>query len=137
MRTPGSFIEEKSFSLAWHYRKADSGLGELRAQEIIHNLNHVLSGSGLQLLQGSKVIEIKSMHIHKGRAAEIWIHQREADFILAMGDDVTDEDTFKARPEGAVTIKIGTDPTAAAYYVKNLEAGRAFLKQLIARTDLP
>jgi trehalose 6-phosphate synthase/phosphatase len=137
MRTPGSFIEEKSFSLAWHYRKADSGLGELRAQEIIHNLNHVLSGSGLQLLQGSKVIEIKSMHIHKGRAAEIWIHQREADFILAMGDDVTDEDTFKAMPEGAVTIKIGTDPTAAAYYVKNLEAGRAFLKQLIARTDLP
>ena len=33
-RTPGSFIEEKDFSLVWHYRKVETGLGELRTREL-------------------------------------------------------------------------------------------------------
>ncbi len=40
-RTPGSFIEEKSYSLVWHYRKAQKGLGELRANELMNNLKYL------------------------------------------------------------------------------------------------
>src|SRR5690606_33523328 len=51
-RTPGSFIEEKSYSLVWHYRKVEEGLGELRAQEIINHLRIMVADNGLQLMPG-------------------------------------------------------------------------------------
>ena len=42
-RTPGTFIEDKTYSLAWHYRNAQEGLGELRAQELMNNLKYITS----------------------------------------------------------------------------------------------
>src|SRR5690606_39754710 len=59
-RTPGAFIEEKSFSLVWHFRKTPKALGEHRASELINNLGYLTRDRGLQLLQGNKVIEIKN-----------------------------------------------------------------------------
>src|SRR5262249_49185202 len=38
-RCANSFIEEKEFSLAWHYRNADPGLAELRSIELYNELN--------------------------------------------------------------------------------------------------
>ena len=49
-RTPGTFIEEKTYSLVWHYRNAQKGLGELRATELMNNLKYLASDKGLQLL---------------------------------------------------------------------------------------
>lgn len=130
MRTPGSFIEEKDYSLAWHYRKADKDLGDLRAKEMSSNLRYAAANMGLQLMEGNKVIEIKSANINKGNAAKEWLKKFPADFILAIGDDYTDEDTFKAMPEDAVTIKVGPGISSATYYLKNPEEVRNFLRQL-------
>jgi trehalose 6-phosphate synthase/phosphatase len=135
-RTPGSFIEEKDYSLAWHYRKADKGLGELRAKEIVGNLKYATANLGLQILEGNKVIEIKSANINKGSAAKEWLKNYPASFVLAIGDDHTDEDTFKAMPEDATTIKVGTGISSATYFLKNPEDVRIFLRKLIhANTD--
>ncbi|WP_118952029.1 bifunctional alpha,alpha-trehalose-phosphate synthase (UDP-forming)/trehalose-phosphatase [Taibaiella helva] len=131
MRTPGSFIEEKDYSLAWHYRKVDKGLGELRAKEMTGNLKYAAANLGLQLQEGNKVIEIKSAAINKGNAAREWLKRYPASFILAIGDDHTDEDTFKAMPEGAITIKVGSGISAATYFLKNPEEVRNFLRKLI------
>jgi trehalose 6-phosphate synthase/phosphatase len=135
MRTPGSFIEEKDYSLAWHYRKVDKGLAELRAKEMMSNLKYTAADRGLQLLEGNKVIEIKSASINKGNAAREWLKNYPSSFILAIGDDYTDEDTFKAMPEEAITIKVGPGISAATYFLKNPEEVRNFLTRLIRRTS--
>jgi trehalose 6-phosphate synthase/phosphatase len=131
-RTPGSFIEEKSYSLVWHYRKVETGLGELRANELMNTLRYFTSDIGLQILPGDKVIEIKNMEINKGKATLAWLQESEFDFTLAIGDDHTDEDIFKALPQEAVTIKVGSQVSAAKYYLRNHHEVRAFLRTLMA-----
>ena len=135
MRTPGSFVEEKDYSLAWHYRRVDKGWGELRAKEMINNLKYAAANLGLQILEGNKVIEIKSANINKGNAAREWLKQYPASFILTIGDDHTDEDTFKAMPEEAITIKVGAGISSATYYLKNPAEVRLFLKRLIKKGE--
>ncbi len=129
-RTPGSFIEEKSYSLVWHYRKVEEGLGELRAQEIVNHLRIMVADNGLQLMPGNKVIEFKNIEVNKGKAALSWMHDNHPDFILALGDDHTDEDIFKALPEEAYTIKVGGNISAARYYLRNPTEVRSLLKYL-------
>ncbi|MEM7551389.1 MAG: bifunctional alpha,alpha-trehalose-phosphate synthase (UDP-forming)/trehalose-phosphatase [Bacteroidota bacterium] len=113
-RTPGSFIEEKNYSLVWHYRKVETGLDELRTREITSHLKFLSQNRNLQVLEGDKVIEIKSSEVDKGKAATLWLSD-EYDFVFAAGDDWTDEDTFEAMPEDAYTIKVGNKSTAAHY----------------------
>lgn len=126
-RIAGSFIEEKRFSLAWHYRKVEKGLGELRANELISNLRYLTREKGLQLLPGNKVIEIKNAEINKGKAALNYIYRKEFDFILAIGDDHTDEDIFEKLPEMATTIKVSNSFSAAKYYLTDVKQVRDLL----------
>ena len=129
-RTPGSFVEDKSYSLVWHYRKVEAGLGELRVNEIINHLRLIVVDKGLQLMPGNKVLEIKNIEVNKGKAAQNWLYDKKVDFIMALGDDHTDEDIFKALPESAYTIKVGSNISAAKYYLKNPEEVREFLQEL-------
>lgn len=129
-RTPGTFIEEKDFSLVWHFRRADSGLGELRAGELMNYLRYLATDRRLQILPGNKVIEIKNIEINKGKAVLDWLHNQTFDFILGMGDDHTDEDIFKALPQASISIKVGGSNSAASYYLNNFKEVRRFLKNL-------
>ncbi len=133
-RTPGSFVEEKDYSLAWHYRKADKDLGAKRVREFREVLSYLTSNLDLQVLEGHKVVEIKNSGVNKGKAAATWIAEREYDFAITLGDDHTDEDTFKAMPEGAYTIKVGSGGTAARYQVDTVNDVRELLTQLAAAT---
>lgn len=129
-RTPGSFIEEKSYSLVWHYRKVETGLGELRANEILNHLRVIIADKGLQMMRGNKIIEFKNIEVNKGKAAQTWLYGHEPDFILALGDDDTDEDIFKALSPQAYTIKVGSNVSAARYYLKDYHEVRELLKDL-------
>lgn len=115
-RTAGSFIEEKDYSLAWHYRRADAGLGALRARELLSHLSFMTSNTGLQVLEIDKVLEIKPADLHKGTAVARWLHAERPDFILALGDDRTDEDTYAALPPSAYTVRVGRAPRSLARY---------------------
>ena len=129
-RTPGSFIEEKDHSLVWHFRKVETGLGELRSRELTSHLKYLSTGKNLQVLEGDMVVEVKNADVNKGRAAQKWISTFENDFALAIGDDWTDEDTFKAMPENAITVKVGSTSSAAKYNVPTFKEVRTFLKIL-------
>ena len=129
--TPGSLIEEKSHSLVWHYRQSDIELGALRALELRSVLSNLISNQDLEILEGSKVIEVKVSGINKGNAALEYIRNTNYDFILAMGDDWTDEYLFKDLPNESLTIKVGTDRSAAKYYVDNHTAVRELLSSLM------
>ncbi|MDH5826784.1 MULTISPECIES: bifunctional alpha,alpha-trehalose-phosphate synthase (UDP-forming)/trehalose-phosphatase [Sphingobacterium] len=115
--TAGCVIEEKSYSLAWHYRKAQPGLGQLRALELVESLRYLVQQHGLQLLMGDKVIEVKNSELNKGKAAMDIVNSYKPDFIFAIGDDATDEDMFLELPSTAITIKVGNKKSAAQFYV--------------------
>jgi len=129
-RTPGSFIEEKEFSLVWHYRKADPEMGAMNVRQLKDDLLYVAASLNLGVLEGNKVIEIKNAGIDKGLATSRWLSKRNWDFIIAIGDDLTDEDTFAALPEHAYTIKVGLGPSRAKYNLKSVSDVRSLLKEL-------
>ncbi len=132
-RTPGSLIEEKSHSLVWHYRKSDFELGALRALELTTDISNIIMNQELEILEGNKVIEIKVAGINKGKAALEYIQGSKYDFIMAMGDDWTDEYLFKELPKEAITIKVGTDRSQAKYYVNNHTEVRSFLNEILTK----
>jgi len=132
-RLPGSFVEEKEYSLVCHYRKADPELAALRAKELMGTLTALTANTDLQVLQGSKVIEVKGASVNKGRAVMNWISEGDFDFILGVGDDWTDEDLFKALPEDSYSIKVGLGTSNARYYLDSPTNVRQLLKDLLAK----
>ncbi len=116
-RTPGSLIEEKAFSLAWHFRNCDPELGQRRSYELKSTIQHLIANHNLEVLEGDKVLEIKISGVNKGRSAKKMLLGKNYDFIFAIGDDWTDEFMFKELPKNTVTVKVGLKKTIANYYV--------------------
>lgn len=129
-RTPGAFVEEKEFSLVWHYRKANPELVLVRARELEDTLLNLTTHLNLEVLEGSKVVEIKNAGINKGKAALRWIAKKNWDFILAIGDDRTDEDIFAVLPESAYSIKVGLSASQAKFNIKSWIDVRSLLDEL-------
>jgi len=130
-RLPGSFIEEKEFSLVWHYRRADPEHASLRAHELIDQLTNFTANIDIQILRGSKVVEIRNAGINKANAAMALLSRQSYDFILALGDDWTDEDLFKSLPPNAYTIKVGNLQSYARFNLSDYRESRNLLGKLL------
>ncbi len=129
-RTPGSFVEEKEYTIAWHYRNVDEELGFIRSRELLDNLYHLVRNTHLNVLDGHKVIEVRAAGIDKGIATGKLMERFPSDFIFAMGDDKTDEDIFHVLKGRAVTVKVGSDLSAAEYNVRNQREAFLLLDEL-------
>ena len=136
-RTPGALVEEKDFSLVWHYRKADPELSSVRVAELKDTLYFLTANLKLDVAEGNKIVEVKNAGINKGHAAMKWISKKKWDFILAVGDDVTDEDLFRELPDFAYSIKVGLAPSRAKFRFKSQRDVRSLLKSLRDAKHLP
>ena len=114
-RIAGTFVEEKDYSVCWHYRNADQSSAAVIVKELTDDLVNLTANSDLHVMQGNKVIEVKISGISKGIAALQFLAKKRYNFILAAGDDLTDEDLFKALPKISHTIKIGLERSHAKY----------------------
>jgi trehalose 6-phosphate synthase/phosphatase len=130
-RLPGSFIEEKEFSLAWHYRGADPELASIRTRELLDYLLSYTANIDIQVLQGNRVIEIRNYGVNKGTAGLNWISKNKYDFIMAIGDDWTDEDLFKILPDSSYSIKVGLSYSHSKFYLQNHTKVIELLNQLL------
>ncbi|GAB4162544.1 MAG: bifunctional alpha,alpha-trehalose-phosphate synthase (UDP-forming)/trehalose-phosphatase [Winogradskyella sp.] len=130
-RTPGTFIETKNYSLAWHYRTADPELAKIRTMELNTVLTSLVANNDLSILQGNKVIEIKSSNVNKGRVVSRLLTEENYDFVTIIGDDWTDEYMFEEAPDWAYTIKVGFTKTKARFQIKDPEYVRELLEKLI------
>lgn len=130
-RTPGSFVEEKGFSLVWHHRRCNPTLGEVRARELVKELLQLTTNLNLQVLEGSRVVEVKNAGVNKGHAASRWIASGKWDFILAAGDDLTDEDVFRVLPATAWSIKVGFGASGARFCLGSPTQVRSLLKEMM------
>jgi len=129
-KTPRSSLEVKETALVWHYRKVDAWLASMRVQQLIGALITPCTREHLQIMRGNKIIEIKHPDFTKGSEVNRLLNGRSYDFILAMGDDVTDEDMFLSLPESAYSIKIGTFSEYARYNLLSQTETLSFLRRL-------
>ena len=129
-RTPGTFIEEKHNSLVWHYRKTDPELAAGRVVEIKTVLSSLISDE-VTILDMDKALEVVDRQVNKGSAVFEIKNQGDYDFILCIGDDVTDENMFVSLPDHAYTVKVGRKPTAAKYYIESVVQVKALLLGMV------
>jgi trehalose 6-phosphate synthase/phosphatase len=130
-RTPGSLVEEKDFSLVWHYRRANPELASIRLHELKSALLNLTANLDVGVFEGNKILEIKNHGINKGRAAEFWLTNRDWDFIIAAGDDYTDEEMFSTLPDTAYSLKVGMGISKARFNVETIQEIRLLLKELV------
>jgi trehalose 6-phosphate synthase/phosphatase len=129
-RLAGAFLEEKEYSIAWHYRNADPELGILRAKELVDTLVHFTANLDVQVMEGKKVVEVRCSGVNKGTAASYCKESLAPTFILAIGDDVTDEDLFRALPSDSHTIRVGMKASNAGYNLRDVNEVRGLLEDL-------
>lgn len=129
-RTPGATIEEKEFSLVWHYRNVVPELAHARITSLTYELDRVITQSGLSIYKGRKILEIKPRNINKGSAALELLAMNPADFIIAIGDDYTDEAMFEALPDDAYSIKVGHSKTYAKYQLSSVNQVLKLLQKI-------
>ncbi len=131
-RCNGTFIEEKTGSIAWHYRNADSDFAQLRLHELRDDLTEIIRHkTDFEILEGNKVLEVKSGKYDKGQAAINLMKNKDFDFILAAGDDRTDETLFRVLPKTAISIRVGLSPSTAKYNISDFSGFLKFLKSFV------
>ncbi len=130
-KTPRSFMEQKEASLVWHYRNVDVWLAELRSQQLVNALIGPCARLNLQIVPGNKVVEIKPPEFTKGSEVLRRMDKQNYDFVLAIGDDTTDEDMFRVLPPDGVSVKVGNFSQAAKYRIPLQSSVATFLTNLI------
>jgi len=134
---PGAQIERKKYSIAIHFRNVP----EDRVTEVEPLVDAVAAQhSNLRKGHGKKVFELQpDIEWHKGRAV-LWLLQAlklDSPEVLPLyvGDDLTDEDAFKALRERGVGVVVRDEPrpTAARYALENTGEVGSFLALLASR----
>jgi len=108
--TDGSFIKDKGTSVIWHFGDADPDFGSWQAKELMDHLESVLVNDPVDVFPGNGHVEIKPQGVSKGTLVEMYLGgdssdhlkdtgSKRVDFILAIGDDRSDEEMFHAISE--------------------------------------
>ncbi len=126
----GLVVEPKHRSVGLHYR-----LHPPAAAACVDVAERLAAAYGLKLLEGRMVVELRTPGPDKGDALELFMD--DAPFAGAtpvmVGDDVTDEDAFRAAAAmGGFGVLIGDPrPTAARYRLEDPRAVLAWLEESI------
>jgi len=132
---PGAMVERKKFSIAVHYRNVEPE----RATDVSDMVNRVHADyPELRKSEGKKVFELQPrIDWDKGKAL-LWLLRKldldHPDVVpIYIGDDVTDEDAFKALPDRGIGIVVQDkpSPTAAQYRLKDTEEVYRFLRWVL------
>lgn len=129
--TPGSRLEVKTASIAWHFRAAQREFGTRQAHELRMLLGDALSNQPLEVLEGKKVIEVRLRGVSKALVALRPPDDRVEAQTVAFGDDRTDEDLFRALPAESITVSVGASLLGARFQVNSFRDVRDLLRLLV------
>nr|GEV39465.1 probable alpha,alpha-trehalose-phosphate synthase [UDP-forming] 7 [Tanacetum cinerariifolium] len=151
--TDGSSIETKESALVWQYRDADPGFGFAQAKEMLDHLESVLANEPVAVKSGQYIVEVKPQEASKGLVAEkiftsMAENGKQADFVLCIGDDRSDEDMFEiignAISRNMLSVNtnvfactVGQKPSKAKYYLDDTSEVILMLENLAEATDSP
>ncbi|KAL9257758.1 putative alpha,alpha-trehalose-phosphate synthase [UDP-forming] 7 [Drosera capensis] len=149
--TDGSYIETKESALVWHHSDADLGFGSTQAKEMLDHLESVLANEPVAVKSGQYIVEVKPEGVSKGLVADkIFTRMAEsgnqADFVLCVGDDRSDEDMFEiigsAISSGILSSNtsvyactVGQKPSKAKYYLDDTTEVITMLEALAEASD--
>lgn len=134
----GSFLEQKTSGLCLHFKMCEQN----NVSQTIDNLekeisNHInVNKLPYRYKRTTDLIEVHFVTCDKGQAIKQFVSFQKDAFILAAGDDDTDEDMFAAVPRSAFTFKIGKKSTKAKIRVQNVSQFIDFLNQMAETTVL-
>jgi trehalose 6-phosphate synthase/phosphatase len=122
--------------MAWHYRAVARDFGNRQAHELRLLLGDLLSNQPVEVLEGKKVIEVRMRGVNKGMVAQrIQAEAGDGVTLVAIGDDRTDEELFRALPATAISVAVGNLPTAARFHVNDYRSVRRLLSLLVQDLD--
>jgi trehalose 6-phosphate phosphatase len=124
--TPGARLEVKPASVAVHVRQVQ----DRTAASALLAAAESLADPSLTLKPGKDVLEMAMTDADKGDALRRLREELRSAGTLYLGDDVTDEDGFRALGPDDVTVKVGEGPTDARYRVADLDGVLALLHRL-------
>lgn len=133
---PGIFVEDKTFTLSVHHRRASAKIIRRAKGIFMNTLRPHLNGKQIRVTGGKKVWEIRPAFAWNKGNMVLWLWKRARDtghiLPVYIGDDATDEDAFRALGRKGVTVKVGgkASPSAAAYYLRSTGEVFQFLKRL-------
>ncbi|MBK6779962.1 MAG: bifunctional alpha,alpha-trehalose-phosphate synthase (UDP-forming)/trehalose-phosphatase [Gemmatimonadetes bacterium] len=131
--TPGSHIERKSAGLAWHFWLAPADGGHRAADALVEEARRRYPPDVVDVLRGEHVVEIRPAGIQKGLiVTRLLAEAGPGTLVVAVGDDVTDEDMFAAVPAQGLTIHVGPRPSRAGLRLRDVAACHALLRGLLA-----
>lgn len=125
---PASWVEVKRYAGAFHHRNSDPELAAAaveRIREWSQDRDEVI------VTEGKRVIEVSVTDRHKGHAVELARRQVDADAVVFIGDDVSDEEVFATLGKGDVGVKVGPGDTKAGYRVTDVEGVTKLLSRLL------
>jgi trehalose 6-phosphate phosphatase len=124
--TPGARLEVKPGSVAVHVRQVAD---RAAAAALLARVDAQADPSSTRK-PGKDVLELAVTDADKGTALRRLRRELGAAGALYLGDDVTDEDGFRALGEDDVTVKVGDGDTAARHRVPDLDGALAVLRRL-------
>jgi trehalose-phosphatase len=136
----GVLIEDKGLTISIHYRLVDKRDMELFKKIFSEITDPFVVRSKIKVNSGKKVYEIRPpVEWNKGKVV-LWLLARQqfmageqTVFAVYIGDDVTDEDAFKALKNKGLTIFVGEPKISMAdYYLRDTEEVKVFLHSLLA-----
>lgn len=129
----GLQLERKPGSIALHYRNHPD-----RAEACRSRVNEAAALPGLRALHGDMVSEAALAGVDKGKALEeiIVTAPFAGRLPIMLGDDVTDEDGFRAAQDlGGFGLKIGSSATIAQYQVPTMQDALAWLENSLTSSE--
>ncbi|NYG07177.1 trehalose 6-phosphate phosphatase [Phycicoccus badiiscoriae] len=127
----GPSLEFKPGAVVFHTRRMTDESAAREAEEAA--LEVTTRHTGLHVLHGKHVVEVSVVQADKGTALVALRDELGADVVAYFGDDVTDEDAFRALGSDDVTVKVGPGATAARFRVDSPEEAAAALRLLFER----
>ena len=135
---PDAYIEDKGASVAVHTRRMPKEMHDRAFARADVLAVPWIAKNYLRRLEGNAVVEyLPNIKGHKGDATD-WITadvetklQREA-WVAYIGDDITDEDAFRAIRSG-ISILVGLRPTAATHKLDGIADVDRFLRWLATK----
>jgi trehalose 6-phosphate phosphatase len=124
--TPGARLEVKPASLAVHVRQVQ----DRSAAAALLEQARSLGDSSLTMKPGKDVLEMAMTDADKGTALRRLRAELGGAATIYLGDDVTDEDGFRALEPDDVTVKIGEGETDARYRLADPAGALAVLDRL-------